>query len=282
MSTHRRRRIDRDTAELLLSEAAAGRRTGRDPLVDVLIAASTRATDDLPGGTIAGEQAAVDAFRAARLSGVATPTKKSAIKVAVASLLTWKALAAAGITASAIGGAAFMGGVENPIPTPSESRPLTHGPASASGDRGLTTSAKGPQESVAAPNGSAAGTPQASAQSAAPSPGPSGRTSAGRSSSAAQSSYVGLCRAYEAQSGSNHERLQNPAFARLIRAAGEKEKVDAFCASLLGAHPSSRENPNGSSTTPSSGVEPPTVDSQNDSGAPQPELGGKPDTPAGG
>jgi hypothetical protein len=47
-------------------------------------------------------------------------------------------------------------------------------------------------------------------------------------------SLVGLCHAVDAGNKDDHGKaLENPAFTALITAAGGKEKVDAFCATLL-------------------------------------------------
>jgi hypothetical protein len=287
MSAHRRRRIDRDTAELLLREAAAGRRTGKDALLDVLVAASAHSPGNTSDRILPGEQDAVDVFRAARLGNVAEPPKKSAIKVAVASVLTWKALAAAGITASAVGGAAIMSGVQEPIPTPNEARPLTRAPASAIGNPHPTTGPSGAQDSRSAADGSIPGdipgTSEQSSQSATPSANASAKTASGRASSAAPPSVVGLCRAYEAQARSSSDRLRNPAFANLIQAAGGKQNVTTYCRNLLGASGAAdRATSNDSPTSPPTTLQPPTGDSQIDPDAKRPKPVGKPDTPAGG
>jgi hypothetical protein len=49
-------------------------------------------------------------------------------------------------------------------------------------------------------------------------------------------SLVGLCHAVDAGNKDDHGKaLENPAFTALITAAGGKDKVDAFCATLLAA-----------------------------------------------
>ena len=49
-------------------------------------------------------------------------------------------------------------------------------------------------------------------------------------------SLVGLCKAYEAKVGSNAhgKALDSPAFQALVKAAGGKDKVTAYCTDLLG------------------------------------------------
>jgi len=66
-------------------------------------------------------------------------------------------------------------------------------------------------------------------------------------------SLVGLCHAVDAGNKDDHGKaLENPAFTALITAAGGKEKVDAFCATLLASasaapkeHPSHPANNSG-------------------------------------
>ena len=51
-------------------------------------------------------------------------------------------------------------------------------------------------------------------------------------------SLRGLCQAYTAHAGhSTGKSLDSPAFTALITAAGGKDSVTAFCASLLATHP---------------------------------------------
>uniref|UniRef100_A0AAU2JUH8 Uncharacterized protein n=1 Tax=Streptomyces sp. NBC_00049 TaxID=2903617 RepID=A0AAU2JUH8_9ACTN len=64
MSTYRSRLIDRPTAEQLLAGAGAGVVPGHDALVALLAAVTAPGT----GRELSGEEAAVVAFRAARLA----------------------------------------------------------------------------------------------------------------------------------------------------------------------------------------------------------------------
>lgn len=287
MSAHRRRRIDRDTAELLLREAADGRHTGKDPLLDLLVAVSVQAPPDTDDRVPPGEQDAVDVFLAARANHAVEPHKKSAIKVAVASVLTWKALAAAGITASAIGGAAIMGGDQQPDWMPHESRPLTRTPASTMGSPAPMTRPGRTQDATSdgSTPGVVPGPSESSTQSAYPSANASASTSANRSSSAApSSSHVGLCRAYEAQGGSSGDRQRNPAFADLVQVAGGEDNVAAYCQNLLSAKagPAPKASSN-TATSPTTTQEPPTIgDSQSDPGTGQPKRPEKAELPSGG
>ena len=91
------------------------------------------------------------------------------------------------------------------------------------------------------------GTPAAasSAASATVMP-PANRKPANHPASSPSPSLRGLCQAHTAHAGSSSGKaLDSPAFSALITAAGGKDKVAAFCASLLPAQPG-----NGSTTHP--------------------------------
>ena len=194
MSTyHRTGAIDRRTAERLLDRARAGRPAGGDPLVDLLALAAAPAGRD----ELAGESAALAAFRAARPVPADRPRRRSMIKTTLAKVLTLKA--AAVLAATAAGGvalAASTGALPNPLNGTTQSAPGVVGHV-------------GGRSSVAPSRGAGS--------AATPSP-----------------SLLGLCHAYVAGAGSEHGKvLENPAFGALITTAGGKDKVDAFCADLL-------------------------------------------------
>jgi hypothetical protein len=213
-SYHRTGAIDRRTAERMLDRARAGRPAGGDPLVDLLALAAAPAGRD----ELAGESAALAAFRAARLAPANRPRRQSMIKTTLAKALTLKA--AAVLAATAAGGvalAASTGALPNPL-----SETTQHAPSAAGHVSG--------RPSVA---GSHRGGPDGS--DASPSP-----------------SLVGLCHAYLAGAGSDHGKaLENPAFSVLITTAGGKDKVDAFCTALLasaGPSKDAKDHPTGAST----------------------------------
>lgn len=108
MSTQRRSRIDRGTAERLLAGAAA---KPQDGLIVLLLAGMrARAHPD----ELVGENAALAAFRAANLGPVRQPRRRSML----AKLLTLKAAAAAAVAITATGGvalAASAGVLPNPM-----------------------------------------------------------------------------------------------------------------------------------------------------------------------
>ena len=83
------------------------------------------------------------------------------------------------------------------------------------------------------------GTPAAARSAAATS---ATHTASGKSTSrpaaSPSPSLRGLCQAYTAHAGHNTGKsLDSPAFTALITAAGGKDSVTTFCASLLAAHP---------------------------------------------
>ncbi|GAA5105684.1 hypothetical protein [Haloechinothrix salitolerans] len=197
MSTNRSRRIDRRTAEQLLSGASASSRPADvEPLGDLLDAASA------PGhaGELAGEHAALAAFRSAQVDPVPQQRRRSMIKTALAALLTAK-VAAPAAAAAAVGGIA-LASTTGALPLPGDSPaepPVNQVPAT----------------SVTAPST----TPADKAD--APSP-----------------SLPGLCQAYT--SGANNDngkQLDSAAFQVLITEAGGKDNVAEYCGDVLAERP---------------------------------------------
>ena len=204
MSTHDRHRLDRRTAEQLLTGAPVG---GARPLNDLLAAAAAPGRD----GELAGEQAAVAAFQAARLEP-ATQARRPMLKT----LLTTRfaaATVAALVTAGGVATAAATGYLQNPL-------------------RGNPTVAPTPATTSATSSSTSA---EHGASSSAGTPSPS---------------LTGLCNAYTAGAGSEHGKaLDSPAFGALIAAAGGKDKVDAYCATVL-ADKSDKDGPPGKADPP--------------------------------
>jgi hypothetical protein len=277
MSAHRRRQIDRDTAERLLRGAeAGGHSAGNDAVAGVLAAIAVPTHTVSAEHVLAGEEEAVTAFREARVGHALAAPKKSVVKVAVASLLTWKALAAAGITASAIGGAAIVGGGEpGSAPPTSDAPTASRSPSSTSanaytkpGASVTPSSAAGAPDSVPGtllPSGNTAGAsvPTSEPDSPAAAASRAATSAASPSTPSPSPSLEGLCRAYRAQGG---DVLQNPAFDTLVEAAGKPGKVADYCDGVLGAETSDRE-PNKATSTPTSessttNVSPPESGSQ--------------------
>lgn len=202
MSTHRSRRIGRRTAERLLRDASGHERvTGHDRLSDLLAAAAAPARDR----ELAGEQAAVAAFRDARLATAPARRRPRMLKIALANLLSVKIAAVAATAAGGIALAAAAGTL------PGQQR---EEPAPATGTEIVATTTTAPTEKSKAHE-------KKPDNSASPSP-----------------SLKGLCQAYTAGAGAERGKAhENPAFSALITAAGGADRVPAFCAEQLGDKP---------------------------------------------
>jgi hypothetical protein len=217
--TNRRPQISRATAEQLLA-----RQRGHTAVHRMLAAASARGI----ARELAGESTAVAQFRAAQLHPVNPVRRRSVLKTAAAKLVAAKVVVGAAVAVAATGGVALAAAT-------------TH----ASGPANRDT-----RPAVAASGTHTAGTP--SAEPGRPSPLPTrvsmGRPSAAHPSSATSHaaqgspspSLVGLCTAYQAGVADNPGKaLDNPAFTALITAAGGKDNVTAYCATILPSpHPS--------------------------------------------
>jgi hypothetical protein len=212
MSTNRTRRFNRRTAEHLLRGAAAGRGVeGTAAVTSLLGAAAAPARDD----ELAGQPAALAAFRAARLGPVPQPRRRSVIKSALAQSLTTK-IAAFAVAAVAFGGVATAAVTGHLSPHTGPTTPVPPTSSHAAAPVQLSTSDN-------AERATAGGGP------AVPAP-----------------DLTGLCHAYTAGAGSDHGKaLDNPAFTALITAAGGRDNVAAFCAGLL---PSASGKPSGPPT----------------------------------
>jgi hypothetical protein len=168
-------------------------RAGNDRLSDLLAAAAAPARDH----ELAGEQAAVAAFRAARLDVAPQPRRSRMLSLLSVKIAATAAAAAGGIALAAAAGALPGQQREEPAPT--------------AGTNVVSTTSTTPK--AATP-----GTPgEKPDNSASPSP-----------------SLQGLCQAYTAGAGAEHGKArENPAFSALTAAAGGADKVPAFCADLL-------------------------------------------------
>jgi hypothetical protein len=190
MSIHRSRRLGRVTARRLLR----GEKAGPDRLAELLAAAAAPAgREELPG-----EEAAVTAFRAARLASAVAVRRPSTNKTA----LTLKAAAAA-LVVTAAGGVALAAG---------------HLPGTTDGGATPAPQRRPGHTFVPRP-------------SAKPSP-----THVRHSGTGPSPSLTGLCHAYRA-GDDRGKALDNPAFTHLVTVAGGKNKVAAYCAALLKPHP---------------------------------------------
>ncbi len=218
MTIRRKPRLDRATAEHLLRGNPAGSDLDGQRLAALLAAASGPPRQH----ELAGEQAALAAFRRARAHPVGVPRRRP-LRTALAKFLTVKLFA--GVAAvTAMGGVAFAASTGAlPGPVQDAAHGVFGAPAASSG------AAPGP---AASPRPSPSRRPAAPADvpSVAPSPSPS---------------VVGLCRAYRARvRTAGGKALDHPAFKALIAAAGKKADVPAYCDTVLAA----RNRPTGPPT----------------------------------
>lgn len=212
MSTYRTDRIDRDSAEQLLRGGPATRSGTQERLAALLAAAAAPAA----AYELAGEEAALVAFRAARLAPAADPRRPSMIQVARAKLLTLKVGALTLAATAALGGVALAAGTGT---LPSQGRDKT--PAS-------TAPSQSGKPHAGAPGGDARPRPHATKPSKPTKAHPAGSPSP---------SMVGLCRAYDNHPpGKRGKALQSPAFRALLTAAGGKDRVATYCAAVLAEH----------------------------------------------
>jgi hypothetical protein len=200
MRINRPRLIGRDTAERLLDGRPLGPDAGYDALSELLSAVAAPAAE----GELAGESAAVAAFREAHLGSVRQPRRGPMITTRRAGSLGAKAIAAVFATTALCGvavaastghlpGTRHDGSVASPSP------------------RSTTTAARAGH----------AGSGPASL----PAPG---------TTPTARPGIVGLCRAYSAAGKTDRGRmLASPPFTGLVRQAGGTGKVIAYCATVL-------------------------------------------------
>lgn len=230
MSTYPRK-INRAAAERLLNGEPADPRLPRDPLAVLLAYAAAPAQE----GELAGEEAAVAAFRGATPAGALTstmalPTAGRAYSANRAG--SARPLAAAPDAAEQERPRQFRP-ARKALRHPMEVAVLAALTATAAGGIALAAGTAGPFR--APPDrGSAEATATLS------NPAGTGKPGAGRTGSPASPhpSTVGLCQAYTAGAGSAQGKmLDNPAFSSLIEAAGGKEKVAGYCARVLADRP---------------------------------------------
>jgi hypothetical protein len=220
MSGHKSRRAQRDSVEQMLNEVA-----GTTPAeTDALLALFSTAAGPAQPGELAGEAAAVAAFRAAHHPPVLAVRREPTMKRSIARLLTVKAAAAAVVVTS-------MGGVALAASTGVIPTPLTHdthkaekvqqkvaAAAAKAAEHATKDSAKDATEAVKAAAKAAAAADRAADK-------------AGRDHAA---SFSGLCNAFTAGAKENGKALDSVAFTRLSTAAGDAS-VTAFCAALAAA-----------------------------------------------
>ncbi|WP_346533597.1 hypothetical protein [Micromonospora sp. DPT] len=244
------RPADRAEAERLLDAArsADAPPAGDDPLARLLSAAAAPARP----GELAGEEAALAAFRRARAAGASAPTSAPTSRRrrrVTTGVVAW----VAGIAATATAGAAFAavtldrGDEPGPAPRP---------PASVPGGSGSDPA--GPSSSGGGPT-TGAPTPGAGPSAASPSgrPGGSGKP-------ASEGKLAGQCRAYRAKPAAQRENaLRSRAFADLVAAAGGADNVEAYCRELLPEQaPNAEESPKAKPSQPPAAPAAPTPDAR--------------------
>ncbi|MFG3698234.1 hypothetical protein ACGF5C_09995 [Micromonospora sp. NPDC047620] len=222
------RPADRAESDRLLDAARAGS-PAADPesLARLLSAAAAPARP----GELAGEEAALAAFRAARAAAPATiaATRPPRGRRFTAGAVAW----AAGIAVTATAGAAFaavtLDRPDDPAPPP---RPATPASATTGTEQGGSTGATGSGGTPSdAPTDGSRG-PSAAPTSGAATPGVPGGGGP-RPSEQRTDQMWGLCQAYLAKPPAQREKaLDSPAYAGVVTAAGGRENVDDFCREL--------------------------------------------------
>ncbi|MEO3779304.1 hypothetical protein ABGB16_21155 [Micromonospora sp. B11E3] len=205
------RPADRSASDRLLDAARAGR-PADDPLARLLAAAAAPARP----GELAGEEAALAAFRAA--PGPA-PTRRPGRRRLTVGAFAWIGALAATATAGVAVAAVTLDRGEEPVPPPPPAP--TEAPSPSPADSAVTPGGAGP--------GGAA--PSAPGRPGTTSAGPGRPTDPGRSATAELS---GLCRAYlEGPAGKREDLLDTPGYAPLLDAAGGAGNVEPFCHDLV-------------------------------------------------
>ncbi|MEU9042450.1 MULTISPECIES: hypothetical protein [unclassified Kitasatospora] len=257
MSTNRSRRIDRDTAEQLLGGAVAAPSAGQEAsltgpdggpgqLARVLAAAAAPAT----AGELAGEEAALAAFREASLTPdpVVTPVRRRSMATAALARAFSTKAAAAVLGATALCGVAVAAGTGNlPSPLSGGTAEPERTLAAQGGASGTSPGASGGGHSAGAPFAPPSGSARPS-DAASPGPqtaAPFGTATPGTPSAeghgdrpAVPPALLGLCRGFAdrtAQGDRPARLVTDPLYGPLVAAAGGADRVPDFCAKALGA-----------------------------------------------
>ncbi|MER7702053.1 hypothetical protein ABTX81_04005 [Kitasatospora sp. NPDC097605] len=282
MSTNRSRRIDRDTAEQLLAGAVGGPPAGRDAsltgpdgstghtgplpsgdrpderIARVLAAAAAPAT----GGELAGEEAALAAFREARLAPVPAvpaapaPVRRRSMATAAltrafstkAAVVVLGATALGGVAVAGTSGLTGLGGGSSepqrhpaaPVTSAASAVTETRSASPTAGGKAVAPSTTAP--STTAPSGGpssapAAPDPSAPADRPTASQPPAATPGDGRGPSN-PTAHAALCKAFSDRAGKGERPrtlVGDPQFGGLVAAAGGPDKVQDYCARLLRA-----------------------------------------------
>lgn len=252
MSTNRSRRIDRDAAEQLLRGAVGGPSAGQGdsltgpdgpgPVARVLAAAAAPAT----AGELTGEEAALAAFREARLTSepvVTTPVRRRSMATAALARAFSTKAAATVLGATALCGVAVAAGTGN-IPALGGGEPSepAHTLTGTDGTTGATTSGSAPGSATVVPSPGASahqsGTPSAGPQAGGPSAVPNpGIPSADGRGAEVPAPLALLCHGFtdRAAKGESPDRMAaEPQYRALLEAAGAAGRVADYCAGSEG------------------------------------------------
>ncbi|MBM7074751.1 hypothetical protein [Micromonospora humida] len=222
------RPVSRAEAERLLDSTGPGTVPSTDdPLTRLLAAAAAPARVD----ELAGEQAALAAFRAAR--GAAAPGPAPAVRRRPrlsTGVVAWIAALAATATAGVAFAAAALDrpAERTPGPVPSATATATATATGADTDRPSPYRSEPQRQS---PSRRPGGTVPGGGPSAPPAPpGHSGPANTGK--------LVGQCRAYLAMPPPQRAKaLTRPGYADLVAAAGGADRVEAYCRTLVPQRP---------------------------------------------
>ncbi|PZF89964.1 hypothetical protein, partial [Micromonospora deserti] len=234
------RPADRVESDRLLDAARAGLPAspdaGEDPLARLLSAAAGPARVK----EVAGEEAALAAFRAARSAAPrAMPAVPPPRRRFTSGAIAW----GAGIAVAATAGAAFAAvTLDRPdAPAPPSQRPATPAPTSET-DPGPSTGAAGVGTGAAVPG---------------PPGGTSGAPASGPRTPVRGEHVPGLCRAYLAKPPEQRNRaLDTPAYQPVVDAAGGRAQVAGFCRDMVGGVEPERSKKAEPSAKPSNPADP--------------------------
>ncbi|MFI7079129.1 hypothetical protein ACIBO1_17710 [Micromonospora sp. NPDC049903] len=222
--------VSRAAHDRLLDTAAPPSASGPDdPLAGLLRAAAAPPRDH----ELAGEQAALAAFRAARQGAapVTSPSVRPRRRRFTAGAVAW----IAGVAATATAGAA-LAAVNLDRPEPPPVPPATSAPAETSAPATPTPSETRP-DTTADPTGSTSASVSPSptvSPTGSPSPSETGTPEASAYGGPLDSGHTGHCRSYLSKSERQREKaMDSPGFADLRDAAGGAENVAAYCRALL-------------------------------------------------
>jgi hypothetical protein len=209
------KRIDPITAEHLLRGARSGSPDEPEPLADLLAAAAAPARP----GELAGEEAAVAAFREARLAP-AHRRRRFLLRSVLVKASVVSAVAVVG--GGGVGVALAAGTGHLPGTGRSHDQAATH--AASTTAHAHASRQGGSRPAVTSTHGTRVSTSHDARPGGSPSP-----------------NLRGLCAAFTAHQGDNPGKaLDDPAFKVLVKTAGGKKKVAAYCRTLLASPPSGR------------------------------------------